>query len=72
MRRKRFKNRGKKFSKYYRVSRGGIQLSVALVIGFCVYSCTLKHKILPTSIDVNSIEVITDSISPDDKYLIFN
>ena len=72
-RRKRFRKKsGHKRTRYYTLARGGIQLSLlAFFVGVAV-SCTLKHKLLPTSIDVNTIEIVTDSISPDDKYLIFN
>ena len=73
MRRKKYK-RIKKVRKIV-VSRGGIQLCLIMALCSCYVlsiSCTLKHKILPTTIDVNSIEVVTDSIDSSDKFLIFD
>lgn len=73
MRRKKYK-RIKKVRKIV-VSRGGIQLCIimALCVGYVLsISCTIKHKLLPTTIDINSIEVVTDSIDSSDKFLIFD
>lgn len=77
MRKKKFikkrKSGHKRFSKYYTVSRGGIQLCLAaFVLGVMSWSCTIRHKLLPAEIEINSIEVVTDSLSETDKFLMFN
>lgn len=64
MRKKRF-SRGRKSGHKrnkgtYLVSRGGIQL--AIVAMAVLSSCTFKLRLLPTTIDVNSLEYVTDSI----------
>jgi len=71
MRRRKFRKHAKtghKRTKFYTLARGGIQLAI---IGFVLASCTITHRLLPTTIDVNSVEVVTDSISPMDSFLIF-
>lgn len=71
MRRRKFRKRvkaGHKRTKFYTLARGGIQLAIAC---FIFASCTITHRLLPTTIDVNSVEVVTDSISPYDSFLIF-
>jgi hypothetical protein len=62
--RRKIRNKTKRIRKIV-ISRGGIQLcAVGLLVGSLVLaiSCTIRHKILPTTIDVNSMEYITDSI----------
>lgn len=71
MRRRKFRKRvktGHKRTKFYTLARGGIQLAI---VGVLLASCTIRLKLLPTSIDVNSVEVVTDSIPPYDSFLIF-
>lgn len=62
MRKRKKKNFGRKSRKIL-ISRGGIQLVLACaLVSATMLSCVLKHKILPTTIDVNSIEYVTDSL----------
>ena len=73
MRRRKRKN-PKKIRKIV-VSRGGIQLVVAFAIGSCLagaHACTIKHKLLPTTISVDSMEIVSDSIDSSDLFYFLN
>lgn len=66
-RRKRFNRRkvGHKRNKFYTIARGGIQLSL---LAFFLGACTITHRIAPTTIDVQTEELVTDSISQLDNF----